>query len=133
MCIRDRVLAAFLVLEGRKLEKLQQPMAERAEDTFQIRLGELRKLQTRQKAGSGLPKELLRLLPKVTGDIGGTAFGRLRGGNSPDLEATWSPKQTQAGDCMLSQNKAKPMLFHGFGSFFASGGSENREITAAHG
>ena len=107
-----------MVLESRKIEKLQQPVAERAEDAFQMRLGELRKLQTRQKAGSGLPKELPRLLPKVTRDIGGTAFGHLEGGNSPNLEATWSPKQTQAGDCVLSQNIAKPMLFLGFGSLF---------------
>ena len=108
-------------------------MAERAEGTSQIRLGELRRLQTRQKAGLGLPKELPRLLPKVTGDIGGTAFGHLEGGNSPNLEATWSPKQAQAGDCVLSQNIAKPMLFLGFGSFFGCGGSENREIAATGG
>ena len=108
-------------------------MAERAEDTSQIKVRDLRRLQTRQKGGSGLPKELPRLLPKVTGDIGGTAFGRLRGGNSPNLEATWSPKQTQAGDCVLSQNIAKPMLFLSFGSFFGSGGSETREIAATDG
>ena len=52
-------------------------MAERAEDSSQIRLRELRRLQTRQTGGSGLPKELPRLLPKVMRDIGGTAFGRL--------------------------------------------------------
>ena len=108
-------------------------MAERAEDTSQIKLRELRRLQTRQKGGSGLPKELPRLLPKVTRDIGGTAFGRLRGGNSPNLEATWSPKQLQAGDCVLSQNIAKPVLFLGFGSFFGCGESENREIAAIGG
>ena len=84
-------MAAFLVLENRKIEKLQQSVAERAEDTFQMRLGELRKLQTRQKAGSGLPKELPRLLPKATVDMGGVAFGRLGGGNHPNLDAAWFP------------------------------------------
>ena len=98
-----------------------------------MRLRELRRLQTMQKGGSGLPKELQRLPPKVTRDIGGTAFGRVGEGNSPNLEATWSPKQTQAGDCVLSQNIAKPMLFLGFGSFFGSGGSETREIAATDG
>jgi len=44
------------------------------------------------------------------------AFGRLGIGNYPNLAATWSPKQTQAGDCVLSQNIVKPMLFLGFGS-----------------
>ena len=37
-----------------------------------------------------MPKELPRLLPKVTRDIGGTAFGRLGGRNSPNLEATYA-------------------------------------------
>ena len=77
-----------MVLEGRKIEKLQQTTAERAEDTFQMRLRELRRLQTRQKGGSGLPRELPRLSPKVTMDIGGTVFGRLRGGSYPNLEET---------------------------------------------
>ena len=113
-----RFWQSFLVLEGREIKKLQQTTAERAEDTFQMRLRELRRLQTRQKGGSGLPKELPRLSPKVTRDISGTAFGRLGRGNYPNLEATWSPKQTQAGDCVLSQNIAKPMLFLGFGSLF---------------
>ena len=81
---------SFFTCGGRKTEKLQQPMAERerAGDTLEMRLRELRRLQTRQKGGSGLLKELPRLLPKVTRDIGGTAFGRLGGGNSPNLEAT---------------------------------------------
>ena len=108
----------LLLVEGRKNEKLQQHMAERAGDTFEIRLRELRRLQTSQKGGSGLPKELQRLPPKVTRDIGGTAFGRLGGGNYPNLEATWSPKQTQAGDCVLSQNIAKPMLVRRFWQLF---------------
>ena len=86
-------MAAFLLVEGRKIEKLQQPMAERAGDTFEIRLRELRRLQKRQKGGSGLPKELPRLLPKATRDIGGTAFGRLGEGNYPNLEATWFPNR----------------------------------------
>ena len=72
-----RFWVVFLVLEGRKIKKLQQTTAERAEDTFQMRLRELRRLQIRQKGGSGLPKELPRLSPKVTMDIGGTSFGRL--------------------------------------------------------
>ena len=108
-------------------------MAERAEDTSQIRLRELRRLQTKQKGGSGLPKELPRLLPKVTGDIGGTALVALGGRNSLNLEATWFPKQFQAGDCALSQNIAKLVPFLGFGSFFGSGGSEHREIAAIGG
>ena len=70
-------MEGFLVLESRKIEKLQQPVAERAEDTFQMRLGELRKLQTRQKGGSGLPKELPRLLPNVTRDIVGRLLAAL--------------------------------------------------------
>ena len=45
--------------------------------TFQMRLGELRRLQASQKAGSGLPNELPSLLPKATVDIGGAAFGSL--------------------------------------------------------
>ena len=68
-------MAAFLVLESRKIETLQQPVAERAEDTFQMRLGELRKLQTRQKAGSGLPKELPISSPQATIDIQTAATG----------------------------------------------------------
>ena len=108
----------LLVLGGKKIEKLQQAASQRAEDIFKMRLGELRRLPTRQNGGSGLPKELPRLSPKVTMDIGGTAFGRLRGGSYPNLEETWSPKQSQTGDCVLSQNIAKPMLFLGFGSLF---------------
>ena len=123
----------LLVLGVKKIGKLQQAASQRAEDIFKMRLAELRRLTTRQNGGPGLPKELPRLSPKVTMDIGGTAFGRLRGGNSPNLEATWSPKQTQAGDCVLSQNIAKPMLFLGFGSFIGSGGSETREIAATDG
>ena len=80
-----------------------------------MRLRELRRLQTMQKGGSGLPKELPRLSPKVTRDIGGKPFGCLGGGNYLSLEAKWFPKQTQAGDCVLSQNTAKPMRFLGFG------------------
>ena len=79
-----RFWQSFLVLEGREIKKLQQTTAERAEDTFQMRLRELRRLQTRQKGGSGLPRELPRLSPKVTMDIGGTVFGRLRGGSYPN-------------------------------------------------
>ena len=74
-----------------------------------------------QKGGSGLPKELPRSSPKTTRDISEMAFGRLGGGNYPNLEATWSPKQTQAGDCVLSQNIVKPMFFLGFGSLFQFG------------
>ena len=70
------VFSNLLVLGVKKIEKLQQTTAERAENTFKMRLGELRRLQTRQKGGSGLPRELPRLFPKVTMDIGGTAFGR---------------------------------------------------------
>ena len=84
----------LLVLGGKKIEKLQQAASQRAEDIFKMRLGELRRLPTKQNGGPGLPKELPRLSPKVTMDIGGTAFGRLRGGSYPNLEATWSPKQT---------------------------------------
>ena len=108
----------LLVLGVKKIEKLRQAASERAEDIFKMRLGELRRLPTRQNGGSGLPKELPRLSPKVTMDIGGTAFGRLRGGSYPNLEETWSPKQSQTRDCVLSQNIAKPMLFLGFGSLF---------------
>ena len=61
------------------------------------------------------------------------AIGRLGEDNYTNLEATWSPKQPQAGDCVLSQNIAKLMLFPGFGSFFSSGESENREIAATGG
>ena len=60
----------FLVLGVRKIEQWQQ-------DMFKMRLGELRRLPTTQNGGSGLPKELPRLSPKVTVDIGGTSFGRL--------------------------------------------------------
>ena len=66
-----------MVLERRNIEKLQQTTAERAEDTFQVRLRDLRRLQTRQNGGSWLPRELPRLSPKVTMDIGGASFGRL--------------------------------------------------------
>ena len=83
-----------------------------------MRLRELRRLQTRQKGGSGLPRELPRLSPKVTMDIGGTVFGRLRGGSYPNLEETWSPKQSQTGDCVLSQKHSKTfVLFRFWGSF----------------
>ena len=116
-----------------KLQNCSNRWLKRAADTFQIRLRELRRLQTRQKGGSGLPKELPRLLPKATVDIGGAAFGRLWGGNYPNLDATWSPKQTRAGDCVLSQNIAKPMFVLVFISLFASGGSKNREIAATDG
>ena len=77
-----------MVLGVRKIEKLQQTTSERAEDMFKMLLRELRRLQTRQKAGSGPPNELPRLTPKVTRDISGTAFGRLGRGNYPNLEAT---------------------------------------------
>ena len=128
-----RFWVVFLVLEGRKIKKLQQTTAERAEDTFQMRFRELRRLQTRQKGGSGLPRELPRLSPKVTTDIGETVFGRLRGGSYPNFEETWSPKQSQTGDCVLSQNIAKPVLFPGFGSLFWFWRVKNREIVATDG
>ena len=83
-CAFIRFWVVFLVLEGRKIKKLQQTTAERAEGTFQMRFRELRGLQTRQKGGSGLPRELPRLSPKVTMDIGGTAVGRLRRGSYPN-------------------------------------------------
>ena len=66
-----------MVLGVKKIEKLQQAASQRAEDIFNMRLGELRRLPTRQNGGPGLPKELPRLSPKVTMDIGGTSFGRL--------------------------------------------------------
>ena len=108
----------LLVLGVTKIEKLQQAASQRAEDMFKIRLGELRRLPTRQNGGPGLPRELPRLSPKVTMDTGGTVFGRLRKGSYPNLEETWSPKQSQTRDCVLSQNIAKPMLFLCFGSLF---------------
>ena len=98
-----------------------------------MRLRELRRLQTRQKARSGLPKELPILSPKGIRDISGTALGRLGGSKYPNLKATWSPKQILSGDCVLNQNIAKPGFFPGFGSFFGSGGSETREIAATDG
>ena len=67
----------LLVLGVKKIEKLQQAASQRAGDTCNVQLGELRRLPTRQNGGSGLPKELPRLSPKVTMDIGGTSFGRL--------------------------------------------------------
>ena len=66
------------------MEILRQTTGERVEDTFKMSLSALRRLQHRQKGGSGLPKELPRLSPKATMDIGGTAFGRLRGGSYPN-------------------------------------------------
>ena len=51
--------------------------AKELKTTFQMRLGELRRLQASQKAGSGRSKELPSLLPKATVDISGAAFGRL--------------------------------------------------------
>ena len=83
----------LLVLGVKKIEKLQQAASQRAEDIFKMRLGELRRLPTRQNGGSGLPKELPRLSPKVTMDIGGTSFGRLGGGNYPNLDAAWFPNR----------------------------------------
>ena len=67
----------LLVLGVKKIKKLQQAASQRAEDIFKMRLGELRRLPTRQNRGSGLPKELPRLSPKVTMDIGGMSSGRL--------------------------------------------------------
>ena len=67
----------LLVLGVRKIEQWQQ-------DMFKMRLRDMRRLPTRQNGGSGLPKELPRLSPKVTMDIGGTSFGRLRGGSYPN-------------------------------------------------
>ena len=108
----------LLVLGVKKIEKLQQAASQRAEDIFKMRLGELRRLPTRQNGGSGLPRELPRLSPKVTMDIGGTAFGRLRGGSYPNLEETWSPKQSQTGDCVLSQKHSKTYVFLRFWQSF---------------
>ena len=51
----------LLVLGIRKIEKLQQAVFERAENMFNMRLGELRRLQIRENGGPGLPKELPRL------------------------------------------------------------------------
>ena len=45
------------------------------------------------------------------------AIGRLGGDNYTNLEATWSPKQTQAGDCVLSQNIVKTCIVHMFLQF----------------
>ena len=92
--------------------------------TFQMRLGELRRLQTRQKGGSGFPRPRLTSAGPLLAALGMqlSKFGR-----------SVVSKQTQAGDCVLSQNIAKPMLFLGFGSFFGSGGSETREIAATDG
>ena len=104
----------LLVLGVKKIEKLQQAASQRAEDIFKMRLGELRRLQTRQNGGSGLLKELPRLSPKVTMDIGGTVFGRLRGGSYPNSEETWSPKQSQTGDCVLSRKHSKTYAFARF-------------------
>ena len=67
----------LLVLGVKKIEKLQQAASQRAEDIFKMRLGELRRLPTRQNGGSGMPRELPRLSPKFTMDIGRTSFGRL--------------------------------------------------------
>ena len=67
----------LLVLGMKKIEKLQQAASRRAENVFKMRLGELGRLPTRQNGGSGLPKELPRLSPKVMMDIGGKSFGRL--------------------------------------------------------
>ena len=80
-----------MVLGVRKIATLQQPIGERAEDTFQMRLGELSRLQIRQKGGSGWPNELPSLLHKATVDIGGATFGRLGGGNYPNLDAARFP------------------------------------------
>ena len=60
-----------------KLRNCSNRCAKELKTTFQMRLGELRTLQTRQKGGSGRPNELPSLLPKATVDIGGAAFGRL--------------------------------------------------------
>ena len=67
--------------------------AKELKTTFQMRLGELRRLQSRQKGGSGRPNELPSLLPNATVDIGGAAFGRLGGGNYPNLDAAWFPNR----------------------------------------
>ena len=104
-------------------------MGERAEDTFQMRLGEPRRLQIGQKGGSGRPNELPSLLHKATVDIGGAAFGRLGGGNSPNLDAAWFPNRLK----LEIQNIAKTNAFPCFDSFFAPGGSETREIAATDG
>ena len=63
----------------RKIGKLQRSTSKQAEETIKMRFEEPRRFQSRQKGGSGLPKELPRLPPKATMDIGGTAFGSLGG------------------------------------------------------
>ena len=58
---------SFFGSGGSKLEKLQQPMAESAQDTFQIRLRELRRLQTRKKEAQGCPKSCHDCFPRSRG------------------------------------------------------------------
>ena len=79
-----QVLQLFRVLEGRKIEILRQTTGEIAEDTLNMRLIALRRFQNRQKGGSGLPKELPRLSPKATGDIGGMANRLCPRGGGPE-------------------------------------------------
>ena len=70
---QNNVLPCFSNLLVLGVRKTQQ----QGGDMFKMRLGELRRLQTRQNGGPVLPKELPRLSPKVMMDISGTAFGRL--------------------------------------------------------
>ena len=54
------------------------------------------------------------------------AIGRLGGHKYTNLEATWSPKQTQAGDCVLSQKTKQNLCFSEvLGFILGSGVSEN--------
>ena len=76
-----------------KLRNCSNQWAKKLKTTFEMRFGELRRLQTRQKGGSGRLNELPSLLHKATVDIVGAAFGRLGGGNYPNLDAAWFPNR----------------------------------------
>ena len=124
-------LRNLLVLGVKKIEKLQQAASQRAEDIFKMRLGELRRLPTRQNGGSGLPKELPRLSPKVTMDIGGTSFGRLGEAVIQIRRQHGLQNKPKLGDCVLSRKHSKTYAFPRFWqSFLVLGGSENQEIAA---
>ena len=75
-----------------KLRNCSNRWAKELKTTFQMRLGELRRLQTRRKGCSGRPNELPSLLPKVTVDIGGAAFGRL----GKAIIQIWTQRGSQA-------------------------------------
>ena len=108
----------LLVLGVKKIEKLQQAASQRAEDIFKMRLGELRRLPTKQNGGSGLPKELPRLSPKVTMDIGGTSFGRLGDAVIQIRRQHGLQNRSKLEVVCWAKSIAKPMLFLGFGLFF---------------